>query len=43
MPTVLVTGPNGRFFPDGGQKTIANIHSAYPQRDGQAELTWVVG
>jgi len=23
--------------------TIASIHFAYPQRDGQAELAWVVG
>jgi len=23
--------------------TIASTHNAYPQRDGQAELTWVAG
>ena len=24
-------------------ETIASTHCAYPQRDGQAELTWVAG
>ena len=29
------------FFPSGGH--MASTHCAYPRRDGQVELTWMVG
>ena len=46
MPAVLVTGPtvtqNSPFLP-WWQPEDHRQYSNYPWRDGQAELTWVVG
>jgi len=47
MPAVLVTGPtvmqNSPFLPWWWPEyQVASAHSVYIQRDGQAELTWVV-
>jgi len=47
MPAVLVTAMpipllrTRRFLPSGG-RTIAGNHFAYPSRDRQVELAWVI-
>jgi len=47
MPAVLITEStvtqNSPFLPWWWPETITSTHSAYPLRDGQAELTWVAG
>jgi len=47
IPAVLVAGAtatqNSPFSSLTVAVTIASTHCAYPRRDGQAELAWVVG
>jgi len=47
IPAVLIAGAtatqNSPFSSLTVAVTIASTHSAYPRRDGQAELAWVAG